>query len=83
MAKKCKYLREGNLCAARSFRMQNIALLAVTTMTGGVARTTRLTHTSNARVTFTSMWSATLRRLLIARSMSRRKEAKSNESGSN
>lgn len=42
MAKKCKYLREGNLCAARSFRMQNIALLAVTTMTGGVARTTKI-----------------------------------------
>ena len=41
MAKKCKYLREGNLCAARSFRMQNIALLAVKTVSGGVPRTTK------------------------------------------
>lgn len=42
MAKKCKYLHEGNFCAARSFRMQHIALLAVTTMTGGVAHTTKI-----------------------------------------
>lgn len=83
MAKKCKYLREGNLCAARSFRMQNIALLAVTTMTGGVARTTKINPHFQCKGDLSSMWSATLRRLLIARSMSRRKEAKSNESGSN
>lgn len=42
MAKKCKYLHEGNFCAARSFRMQNIALLAVKTVSGGVARTTKI-----------------------------------------
>lgn len=42
MAKKCKYLRESNLCAARSFRMRNISLLSVKTISGGVTRNTKI-----------------------------------------
>lgn len=41
--KKCKYKKDDNLCAARSFRMRGIHLLGVKTVSGGVTRNTKIT----------------------------------------
>lgn len=42
MAKKCKYIRENNLCARRSFRIEGISPLAIKTISGGVTRTHKI-----------------------------------------
>ena len=42
MAKKCKHLRENNLCALRSFRIEGVAPLAIKTVAGGVTRTHKI-----------------------------------------
>lgn len=73
MAKKCKYLREGNLCAARSFRMQNIALLSIRTMSGGVARNVKIQPHFQCKGDLYFYVECHAHKLLFARSMSRRK----------
>lgn len=40
--KKCKYLKQENLCALRSFRIEGIHLLAVKTVSGGVPRSIKI-----------------------------------------
>lgn len=42
MAKSCKYLRENNLCALRSFRIEGISPLAIKTISRGVTRTHKI-----------------------------------------
>ena len=42
MAKKCKYLRENNLCALRSFRIEGVSPLAIKTISRGQTKTLRI-----------------------------------------